>query len=79
MSLTRYEIVRRYGGWSIACGDACGPPYLDRETAVRDATWVAELLIEHGEDVELYVDGEAVEIDPERAALQALIPTQWRH
>jgi hypothetical protein len=67
MASTRYNVVRRYGGWSIACGDVEGPPYLRQETAVRDVTWIADLLEQHGEHVEVYVEGRPVEIDHDEA------------
>jgi hypothetical protein len=59
--------MRRHGGWSIACGDVEGPPYLRQETAMRDVTWIANLLEQHGEHVEVYVEGEPVEFHRQTA------------
>jgi hypothetical protein len=67
MAHIRYEIVPSLGGWSIACEGVVGRPYLRREAALRDAAWVADLLGKAGEDVRVYLDGEPVDIDPEKA------------
>jgi len=56
MASIRYDIVSRHGGWSIACGGTVGPPYMDRRQALRDATWIAELLERAGDSVEIYVN-----------------------
>jgi hypothetical protein len=63
----RYDIVRTLRGWSIVCdGVAGGIPYWQREVALRDTTWAADLLGKAGEKVEVYLGDELVEIDPEK-------------
>ncbi len=67
MAHIRYDIVPNLGGWSIACNGVVGRPYGWREVALRDATWVADLLGKSGEDVRVYVDGKPVKIEPGNA------------
>ncbi len=66
MTEIRYDIIPRLGGWSIACDGVVGAPYRWREAALRDATWVADLLAKAGEDVRVFLDGEPVDTDPEQ-------------
>jgi hypothetical protein len=73
MAHIRYDIVPNQGGWSIACNGIIGLPYQGREVAIRDATWVADLLGRAGEEVRVYLEGRPVDIDRETA------PTQRRH
>ena len=68
MAHIRYDIVPRLGGWSIACDGVVGRPYLQRDVAIGDATWVADLLSKTGEDVGVYLDGEPVDIEPGKTA-----------
>ena len=63
MAHIRYDIVPHMGGWSVACDGVIGPPYLLREAAIRDATWVAGLLGKTGEDVRVYSEGAPVHVD----------------
>jgi hypothetical protein len=70
MAPIRYELVPRHGGWSIRCGGIVGPPYLSRETAVRDAVWIASLLQASGEDAEVYVDNQPVPLAPQESREQ---------
>jgi hypothetical protein len=64
MTEIRYDIVPHLGGWSIACDGVVGAPYRWREAAIRDATWVADLLGKAGEDARVFLDGEPVDTDP---------------
>jgi hypothetical protein len=78
--IIRYDIVPTLRGWSIVCdGVVGGVPYLRREAALRDATWVADLLGKTGEDVRVYLQGEPVDIDPQKAdAGEAAVgPPRW--
>jgi hypothetical protein len=68
MANIRYDIVKTLRGWSIVCdGVLGGVPYLQREAALRDATWAADLLGKAGEDVKIYLGGDPVEINPGEA------------
>jgi hypothetical protein len=61
----RFDIVRTSLGWSIVCdGVPGGVPYLQREVALRDATWAADLLGKAGEKVEIYLSDEPVSSTP---------------
>ena len=61
MAHIKYEIVQRNGGWSIACGNVVGPPYMRRSQAIDDASWIAELLRSSGDEVEVRVQGKLLE------------------
>ena len=62
--IIRYDIVPTLRGWSIVCdGVVGGVPYLQREAALQDAAWAADLLGKTGEDVGVYLHGEPVDID----------------
>jgi len=70
MAQIRYDIIPQSGGWSIAMGGTVGPPYLELSEALRDTEYVASLLVENGDEVNivLWRDGEPHLLGPEHKA-----------
>jgi len=67
MAQIRYDIIPQSGGWSIAMGGTVGPPYLELNEALRDTEYVASLLVENGDVVNIIIwrDGEPHLLGPE--------------
>ena len=55
MTQIRYDIIPRNGGWHICCNQIVGPAYNRKAEATRDALWIAELLRNGGDHVDVYV------------------------
>ena len=53
MSLFRYEISAIPAGWVVTCNGTAGPPYTDRNSAVRDTLASASRLINDGNQVQV--------------------------